>query len=153
MDKCETVLLIEDVNQKENSLLPLVREILIDNTNLDFCASLKEALAYLLTKTPELIILDVSLPNGVGLSVLLAVIKAAPTIPIIVATSLNNAELIEQSLALGVDDYLIKGKLTKDELLKAIDYAAKQGRFKKTAANFQDNLSKAAELAEKIKTS
>ncbi len=77
-------------------------------------ASLGAGLEYLKTHTPDVILLDLGLPDSQGLNTLDTVILDAPQIPVIVLTGLNNADLAVQAVHAGAQDYLAKGEFTSD---------------------------------------
>ena len=71
----------------------------------------------------DLILVDLRLPDGHGLAAFEQVAQAAGTIPTVVLTGLEDAELARACLEAGAEDYLSKGELTARNLLRAVDYA------------------------------
>jgi len=69
-----------------------------------------EALDYLKTEIPELILLDIAMPVMNGLEFLEKIrgIDTYKEIPVIILSSNKNAETIKQVATLGVSDYLLK---------------------------------------------
>jgi DNA-binding response OmpR family regulator len=68
------------------------------------------ALAMVRAKEPDAVILDVQMPGGGGLSVLLK-IKADPGIrglPVMMLTGERNAETVLRAMEGGADDYMVK---------------------------------------------
>ena len=73
-------------------------------------------------KKPDLVLLDLLLPNIDGFEVLLKV-KADTTIsqiPIIILSNLGQQEDIERGLKLGASDYLIKSQFDIDQVIEKI---------------------------------
>lgn len=81
-----------------------------------------EAKAFLLSKTPNLVILDLLLTEADGSSGILDYMQSQPRlqkIPVIVLTNLDKPELRDLLLSQGrVKEYLIKGSLNLDDLYK-----------------------------------
>lgn len=79
----------------------------------------EEAKAILEKYTPEAVILDLLLTAEDGSSGILDYMKSQPrlaNIPVIVLTNLDKPELRELLLEQGVKEFLIKGKLSLDEI-------------------------------------
>ncbi len=80
------------------------------NYQLDYAAGGYEAIAALATFNPDLILLDVMMPEIDGLEVCRQ-IKAKPqwqTVPIIMVTALNAKSDLDQCLRAGADDFITK---------------------------------------------
>jgi DNA-binding response OmpR family regulator len=101
------ILVIED----ESSLaFLLVRKLSSLGHKVVVAADAYQGLSLARKEEPDLIILDWMLPAGGGLSVLerIKAIPNAATIPIIVATALQNEGLDEKILAAGADAFIGK---------------------------------------------
>jgi two-component system cell cycle sensor histidine kinase/response regulator CckA len=85
--------------------------------------SLDEAVRAFAGEPADVIILDLFLEEIQGLETLAAMRKAAPEIPIVVLTALNDENLGLQALKHGAQDYLIKGNVDSRSLFRAIRYA------------------------------
>lgn len=84
---------------------------------------LDDAVKLLRTKRIDIILLDLFLEEIQGLETLSAVRSAAPDIPVVVLTALNDEGLALQALKHGAQDYLIKGTVDSPLLFRAIRYA------------------------------
>ena len=71
----------------------------------------------------DAIILDLHLPDSEGLNTYLRMQESVPSTPIVVLTSTDDEELAVQMLRSGAQDYLIKGEVTADWIIRAIRYA------------------------------
>ncbi len=81
-----------------------------------------DLLEQLKTYTPDLIILDLVMPNKDGFEVLKE-IKANDKwkmIPVIIASNLGQKDDIDQGLALGANDYIVKTDLSLSGLIAKI---------------------------------
>ncbi|MES3018678.1 MAG: PAS domain S-box protein [Bacteroidota bacterium] len=70
----------------------------------------------------DLVMLDLTLPDGNGSKLITEVVKLCPETPVVVLTGYTDFEFSVQSLALGVADYLLKDELTASSLYKNIIY-------------------------------
>ena len=71
----------------------------------------------------DLILLDLSLPDSEGLETLRQVQALAPAVPVIVLTGLNDGQLAIQAVREGAQDYLVKGQIDQQVVVRAIRYA------------------------------
>jgi len=85
--------------------------------------NLEEAKKYLNAKEHDLVILELSISGGQGLSVLEDLHAKYPKIPIVVSTEPNDETAGLQAIHMGAQDYLLKGKTDKDKLLRIIHFA------------------------------
>jgi sigma-B regulation protein RsbU (phosphoserine phosphatase) len=68
----------------------------------------------------ELILVDLSWPEGGGLNVFTQVYAAASQTPVVVLADAADEAIAAHTLALGAQDYLIKSELTAQNLLKTV---------------------------------
>lgn len=85
--------------------------------------TLAEALETLRTTTPDVIVLDLSLPDAQGLEGLLQLTDQSPEVPVVVHSGLNDHHLIEEAVKHGTQDYLVKGRYTAELLHRVLRYA------------------------------
>ncbi len=76
----------------------------------------------------DLVLLDYSLPDGFGLDAYRAIATAAPAVPVIVLTSLDDDEVAVAAVAEGAQDYLTKGRTDARLLARATRYAVERHR-------------------------
>lgn len=94
----------------------------------------KQALKYLENGSPDIILLDISLPDIDGLELCDTIRKKNKEVKIIGLTSTNEAGIITQFLAKGGNGYLLKN-MERDELLTAIDEVMDNKIFLSKSAN------------------
>jgi signal transduction histidine kinase len=80
-------------------------------------------------ETPDAILLDLSLPDARGLSTVELVRAAAPMLPIVVLTGLDDEALAVQAVQAGAQDYLVKGVVTAPGLRRALRHALERQRL------------------------
>ena len=71
----------------------------------------------------DVVLLDFSLPDSFGIDTFRRVHEAAPRLPIIVLTSLDDNQLAVQAVREGAQDYLIKREADTRLLVRSILYA------------------------------
>jgi signal transduction histidine kinase/HPt (histidine-containing phosphotransfer) domain-containing protein len=89
--------------------------------------SLSRALAALQQYVPDVICLDLSLPETTGQETFERVHAAAPTVPVVILTGHDDDELAMRLLESGAQDYLVKSTLAPHDLARCIRYAQKRG--------------------------
>jgi len=117
-----TVLLIED-NPGDAGLLREAFKEQNSNTTVAHAESMSAAEKYLAEHAVDLILLDLGLPDSQGLGSLRRAHAAAPRVPLVVLTGLDDEALAVQALQEGAQDYLIKGQLETRGLVRALRYA------------------------------
>lgn len=108
------ILLVED---NESIAEGLVYAFKMNNYHLDYKTTMKDAIEYLNNNTPELIILDVSLPDGNGFNLYEDSIKKSQ-IPVIFLTARDDEDDIIKGLNLGAEDYMTKPFSTRELLAR-----------------------------------
>lgn len=108
------ILLVED---NESIAEGLVYAFKMNNYHLDYKTTMKDAIEYLNNNTPELIILDVSLPDGNGFNLYEDNIKKSQ-IPVIFLTARDDEDDIIKGLNLGAEDYMTKPFSTRELLAR-----------------------------------
>ena len=109
-----SILLVED---NESIAEGLVYAFKMNNYHLDYKTTMKDAIEYLNNNTPELIILDVSLPDVNGFNLYEDNIKKSQ-IPVIFLTARDDEDDIIKGLNLGADDYMTKPFSTRELLAR-----------------------------------
>lgn len=88
-----------------------------NNYKIEFVSTYKEAIAYLENKKAELIILDITLPDGNGFELYENIIKKK-NIPTIFLTAKDDENDIVKGLEIGAEDYITKPFSTKELLAR-----------------------------------
>ncbi len=85
--------------------------------------TLSEGLAVLLAQDVTLVMLDLNLPDSSGLTTLVRVRSTAPDIPILVMSGDAEQEQALEALRQGAQEYLVKGRLSPDEIRHSARHA------------------------------
>src|SRR5205085_2391510 len=78
---------------------------------------------------PACVLLDMTLPDADGLEGLKLIREAAEDVPIILLTGRQDETLEVQAVQNGAQDYLVKGKVDDDLLVRSIRYAMERKRI------------------------
>jgi PAS domain S-box-containing protein len=120
-----TVLIVDDCERD----CAAFRRYLTHGGDTPYCilvvASAKAAIEYLRHETPGCILLDFHLPDMDGLA-LLAVLKDGNDLqrfPVVMMTAIDTAAAAVSAMKLGALDCLVKGSITAETLVSAIDNA------------------------------
>lgn len=101
------LLIVED----EADLVAIIRvRLKASGYDVRVAGTRAEGLAALAEKTPDVLILDILLPDGTGLDILESVRKnpALRNLPVIILSSFTSQDKVDAGYALGADCYLAK---------------------------------------------
>jgi signal transduction histidine kinase len=139
MSKASTkkVLLVED-NPGDARLL---REMLTEqdayyHVALTHVGYMREAELVLSQSTLDIVLLDLGLPDAQGMDAVRRARTAAPNVPLVVLTGMDDETLAAQALQEGAQDYLIKGQIETRGLLRAMQYAIARNRLDRLKDEF-----------------
>jgi PAS domain S-box-containing protein len=119
----ERLLLVEDNPGDARLLREMFKEQGSHNTEVTHVESLGEAEKHLAGREFDIILLDLGLPDAEGLGAVRRARAAAPRVPLVVVTGLDDESLAVQALQEGAQDYLVKGQIEARGLLRALRYA------------------------------
>jgi diguanylate cyclase (GGDEF)-like protein/PAS domain S-box-containing protein len=101
-------------------------------TTMTHVESLLEAEKCLSTGEVDVILLDLGLPDANGITAVRRTQAAAPRVPMVVLTGLDDDELAAQALNEGAQDYLIKGQIEGSALFRSLRYAIERKIMEET---------------------
>jgi CheY-like chemotaxis protein len=90
---------------------------------------LSRGLELLSLQETELVLLDLSLPDSHGLETFSKVYAHSPKVPIIVLSGNDDQTLALFAVKSGAQDYLVKGKIDRELLLRAMQYSIERKRY------------------------
>ncbi|MHA2295426.1 MAG: ATP-binding protein [Candidatus Hodarchaeales archaeon] len=149
------VLLVED-NPGDARL---VQEMFVDanfnNYELIQAEHLVEALKWLNESSFDILILDLELPDSQGLETFSKIHDLYPDVPIVVLSGLADELVAIEAVRKGAQDYLIKGSVNGNLLIRSLLYAIERKKMEKKIEGMIKELrtrNKKLEEAKKLKT-
>lgn len=121
----------------------MVRKVLQDAATLRFelttCERVQEVPDCIAQVRPDIILLDLSLPDSTGLATLEKVKKHSPRIPVVIFTDLNDQQVGLEAINQGAEDYLVKGEIREDSNLeRTIKFALERHRLRQELMQSMD---------------
>jgi len=120
------LLLVEDNPGDARLLREMFNDQGSENVELTHVKSIGDAEKHLLDHAVDIIVLDLGLPDAQGVSAVRRTHAAAPHIPLVVLTGLDDEVMAAQALQAGAQDYLIKGEIDARSLLRSLRYAVER---------------------------
>lgn len=96
---------------------------------LSNATSLRESVDLLVSNPYDVIILDLGLPDSMGLKTLREFLNFEVIPPVIVMTGLDDEETALASLREGAQDYLVKNRLDSENILRSIKYSIERKKL------------------------
>ncbi|MDA1304478.1 MAG: GGDEF domain-containing response regulator [Nitrospirae bacterium] len=90
--------------------------------------TLAEALLHLELNKMDVILMDLSLPDSMGLDTFHQLRAKVPDTPILVLSGVNDEDVAVAAVQHGAQDYLVKDHVTKDSLHRSIRYSIERNR-------------------------
>jgi sigma-B regulation protein RsbU (phosphoserine phosphatase) len=123
------VLLVEDNAGDVRLLREMFNKESRDAFQLTHLVRMSEAETYLAKGGVDIVLLDLGLPDGHGLDTVRRAHAAAPEVPVIVLTGLDDEVLAAEAMNAGAQDYLIKGQIENRALPRALRHAIERHRM------------------------
>ncbi|MQA92228.1 MAG: response regulator [Gemmatimonas sp.] len=143
------ILLVEDNPGDARLLRELLREAPRLRYELTHVARLEDARAKITESGADLVLLDLSLPDAHGMETVTRMLDAAPEVPIVVLTGLDDETIAMKSVQAGAQDYLVKGHVDGVLLGRTIRYAGERKRLERDRARLLESEREAREIAER----
>jgi signal transduction histidine kinase len=123
------VLLVEDNAGDARLIREMFRTESAGSFELTHLLRLSEAVIHLAEGGVDIVLLDMGLPDGHGLDTVRRAHAAAPGVPLIVLTGMDDEVLAAQAMKEGAQDYLIKGQIENRALPRVLRYAIERHRM------------------------
>ncbi len=121
-------LLVEDDHSSAEFFKQILTQSQNINHEIDLVDSLSAALEEIALNSYDIIFLDLSVTDSEGLETFTRIYQAAPHIPIIIITCLDDEEFAINAIQQGAQDYLLKGQIESKTLVRTVDYAIERKR-------------------------
>ena len=124
-----TLLLIED-NPGDARLLEAFLDVSgAEMFQINRARTLEAGLERIARGGVDLVLLDLGLPDSVGLDTFTLLKRQAPQLPVVVLTGLEDEEVALEAVGLGAQDFLPKSELSGSLLVRSILYAMERQRL------------------------
>jgi signal transduction histidine kinase/DNA-binding response OmpR family regulator len=132
------ILLIEDNPADARLVRELLMEVGASLYDLVDVGLFSDGLRHLKDNGCDIVLLDLSLPDGTGIDMVTRLQSAVPQTPIVVLTGLDDDQIALDAMRAGVQDFLIKGSFDGPMLARALRYAIERKRAQPALAGFED---------------
>jgi diguanylate cyclase (GGDEF)-like protein/PAS domain S-box-containing protein len=119
----KVLLLVEDNQGDARLLQEMLNERSVNGTEVSHVTTMSDAESHLGRHVVDIILLDLGLPDTQGVQAIRRAHAAAPRIPLVVLTGLDDESLAAQALQEGAQDYLLKGQIDARGLHRSLRYA------------------------------
>jgi len=124
------LLLIEDDPADADWLQSTIRlDASAGEFQIVWATRLQTGLIHLSRKPVGAVLLDLDLPDSRGLATLSQVSSAYPACPIVVLAGKSDTEVAVQAMQSGAQDFLVKGQVDGNAIVRAIRHAIERKRF------------------------
>jgi len=96
---------------------------------LEWSSSLKDGMARLAASRPDVLLLDLHLPDSHGLDTFFKLESESAELPIVIVTGMDDDGSAIEAVRRGAQDYLVKGRITAKMLPTALRYAVERHRL------------------------
>lgn len=117
------VMMVEDDKQYFTFVRHLLLRCETPRFQVAGAVSLEEAIHKLSWEAPDIILLDLTLPDSEGLATLVRLREHVGDVPVVVLTGSSDMAIGLQAVALGAHDYLVKHEIGNDSLIRSVRYA------------------------------
>ena len=122
------ILVVED-NAGDYILVKEYLEEILTQSTIFHAETLANA-ADIIDKTKiDVVLLDLTLPDGMGKDSFMEIYSKAPQIPIIVLTGIGDTDMALETLKLGAQDYIVKDDSSPTVLAKSIQYGIERSKI------------------------
>ncbi len=91
--------------------------------------TLQQGIEILENENIDVILLDLTLPDGMGIDSFHFINAKAPEVPVIILTGLGDTQLALESLKIGAQDYIVKDDSSPAVLAKSIEYGIERSKI------------------------
>ena len=123
------ILLIEDNPCEAEFVRDVLARLPDRRFLLDAAPTFSDGLARLVENPPDLVLLDLNLPDSNGLTTFECLRQAAPPLPVIILTGLQDEALAALAIRHGAQDYLVKGQVEPNALARSVSNAIERARI------------------------
>lgn len=128
-DKPIKVLLVEDNPADARLIAEMLKEAKGVKFHVDKADRLSVAIEAISNKPFDIVLLDLTLPDSMGLDTFTRIHSRSPHLPVIVFTGLHDEDMAVRAVREGAQDYLVKGEVDSALLARTIRYAIERRKL------------------------
>ena len=135
------ILLVEDNPADAASIELMLSEIELQQQQryrLKTADSISAGIRHLDEGSFDVVLLDFELPDSSGFDTLQRIQRSTPEVPIVALTGHSDEEFAARAISLGVQDYLVKGRIVSDLLYRAMLYAIERKKSEQLLKNSEE---------------
>ncbi|KIC94590.1 hypothetical protein OI18_10825 [Flavihumibacter solisilvae] len=117
------ILMVEDNPGDQVLLRELIRSSGITYNHIYAAGTIREAVQLLEKHQVDILLLDLSLPDGYGIGSFKTIRDQAPGIPVVILSGVADTRMALEAITLGAQDFLLKGDFDGKLLAKTIFYS------------------------------
>jgi PAS domain S-box-containing protein len=131
----KVLLLVEDNAGDARLIREMLRDVGDTGTDVTHVGTMREAELHLAAHAVDIVLLDLGLPDADGLTAVRRAVVAAPQVPVVVLTGLDDQRTALEALQEGAQDYLVKGDLDARGMLRSLRYAVERKTMHETLSD------------------
>ncbi|MBM4446485.1 MAG: response regulator [Chloroflexi bacterium] len=145
--KPRKILLIEDNTGDVRLIREMLAEMPDASWELESVGQLSTGLECVAKQQPDIILLDLGLPDSQGLETLDKICSKTTTVPIVVLTGLDDEAIASEAVHKGAQDYLLKDDINVRLLRRVMRYAIERKRMEVEKGKIEQKAQLASRLA------
>ena len=107
---------------------------------MDRARTLDEAIAAIARMSPEVVLLDLELPDSSGLATLDRILQASADLPVVILTAHADDALAAEAVQRGAQDYLVKGDAEPKVITRSFRYARERAASRRALRSSEEEL-------------
>ena len=143
-----TLLVVEDSPGDARLLREMFDAEQSSATVMSHVGTMREAEKHLAENIVDIVLLDLGLPDAQGMEAVRRARIAAPGVPLVVISGMDDERLALEALQDGAQDYLVKGQIDSRSLLRALRYAIERKSLQTAALALSATVDDALKVAE-----
>ena len=133
-------LLVEDSPADARLIQELLRQAGGRQVLLKHVDRMSAALERLNEDRPDVLILDLKLPDSRGIATFRRIHSRVPAVPIIILTGMDDIDMALETIAEGAADYFLKSELSANMLMRVLRYSIERKRIEQALRRTEQEL-------------
>jgi signal transduction histidine kinase len=107
---------------------------------MDRARTLDEAIPAIARMSPDVVLLDLELPDSSGLATLDRILQASAEVPVVILAAQADDGLAAEAVHRGAQDYLVKGNAEPEVITRSFRYARERAAFRRALRSSEEEL-------------